>query len=88
MAVEEIGDLRTTGALETIYATGLTAAPLFDNTLKVGQTVDLPDRFSSTITVGAPAGIVLLRPSGSKYVVERVITDDYSSTKVEGRSLK
>jgi hypothetical protein len=88
MAVEEIGDLRTTGALETIYATGLTAAPLFDNTLKVGQTVDLPDRFSSTITVGAPAGIVLLRPSGSKYVVERVITDDYSSMKVEGRSSK
>jgi hypothetical protein len=78
MAVEDIGDLRTTGALETIYANGLTAAPLFDDTLKVGQTVDLPDKFTRTITIGAPASIVLLRPSGSKYVVERVIGDDYA----------
>ncbi|MGH9331892.1 MAG: M14 family zinc carboxypeptidase [Vicinamibacterales bacterium] len=76
MAVEDIGDLRTTGALETIYATGLTAAPLFDDKLKVGETVNLPDRFASTITVGAPAAIVLLRPSGTRYVVERVIRTD------------
>jgi hypothetical protein len=85
MAVEEIGDLRTTGALETIYATGLTAAPLFDEKLKVGQTIDLPDKFPGTITIGAPAGIVLLRPAGSRYVVERVITDDYTGASPDGR---
>jgi hypothetical protein len=75
MAVEDIGDLRTTGALETVYATGLTAAPLFNENLKVGETVDLPNKFPGTSTVGAPASIVLLRPSGSRYVVERVITE-------------
>jgi Zinc carboxypeptidase len=74
MAVEDIGDLRTTGALETIYATGLTAAPLFSDKLKVGETVDLPQKFPGTITIGAPAAIVLLRPSGSRFVVERIIT--------------
>jgi hypothetical protein len=74
MAVEDIGDLRTTGALETIYATGLTAAPLFSDKLKVGETVDLPRKFPGTITIGAPAAIVLLRPSGSRFVVERTIS--------------
>ncbi|HEX2341742.1 MAG TPA: M14 family zinc carboxypeptidase [Vicinamibacterales bacterium] len=88
MAVEDIGDLRTTGALETIYATGLTAAPLFDEKLKVGETVDLPDKFPGTITIGAPAAIVLLRPSGSRYVVERVIPDDYIKTTVDARGTR
>jgi hypothetical protein len=73
IVVEDIGDLRTTGALETIEANGLTVAPIFDESLKAGQTVDLPDRFAHTIEIGAPAAIALLRPAGSRYTVERVI---------------
>jgi hypothetical protein len=73
IVVEDIGDLRTTGALETIEASGLTVAPVFDESLKVGQTVDIPDRFTHTIEIGAPAAVAILRPAGSRYTVERVI---------------
>jgi hypothetical protein len=83
MAIEDLGDLRTAGAVETIDATGLTAAPLFDEGLKAGQTVALPSwdagreaRKEPLIAVGQPAAFVLLRPTGGKYVVERVIRGD------------
>jgi len=80
MAIEDIGDLRTTGALETIHAAGRVAAPLFDDDLKVGETVALPDwtkrKTGPLIAVGQPAAIVLLRSQGAKYVVERVIRTD------------
>ena len=37
--IEDLGDLRVYGALESIDATGLTAAPLWDKALKVGDEV-------------------------------------------------
>ena len=48
MAVEEIGDLRTTGALETIYATGLTRGAAFRQHADGGAD-------GSTFPTGSPA---------------------------------
>ena len=87
--IEELGDLRVFGALETIDATGLTAAPLWDKSLKVGDEVTLPppsrptspasptSPTSPTLAPGQPAAVVLLRPTaGGTYLVERVVTVD------------
>jgi hypothetical protein len=77
--IEELGDLRVFGALETIDATGLTAAPLRDKALKVGDEVTLPPASLTgpTLATGQPAAVVLLRPTaGGKYRVERVVTVD------------
>ena len=75
--IEDLGDLRVYGALETIDATGLTAAPLWNRDLKPGDRVSLPDgKLKATIAVGQPAALVLLRPADEKYVVERVVTLD------------
>ena len=74
--IEELGDLRVFGALETIDATGLTAAPLWDKALKVGDEVALPQGPSAgpVIAPGQPAAIVLLRPqTEGKYRVERIV---------------
>jgi hypothetical protein len=74
--IEELGDLRVFGALETIDATGLTAAPLWDKALKVGDQVALPTAPSAgpLIAPGQPAVVVLLRPmTGGNYLVERIV---------------
>jgi len=42
LRIDDLGDLRTSGAIETIDATGLVAAPLFAQELKPGQEVALP----------------------------------------------
>ncbi|HET7699153.1 MAG TPA: M14 family zinc carboxypeptidase [Vicinamibacterales bacterium] len=81
--IGDLGDLRTYGALRTIDARGLVAAPLWDPEMTEGQEVDLPD-FSKApspriIVPGQSAEIVLLRslndPSkpASRYVVDTIL---------------
>jgi hypothetical protein len=78
MSIEDIGDLRTSGSLTTIDATGLTVIPLVDDSLETGAVVDLPEwrsNQSSTIAVGQPGRLAVLRPAPEpgKYVVEAVL---------------
>ncbi len=80
LTIDDMGDLRTLGALETIDATGLVAAPVFgEGLLEVGREVRLPEwtrerPSARTLEVGQRTGIVLLRPAGEgRYRVERVI---------------
>ena len=78
LTVDDFGDLRTLGALRTIDATGMTAIPLVDDTLAVGQLVDLPEwkaTATATIAVGQPARVVLLKPSTEpgKFAVEAIL---------------
>jgi len=81
LRIDDLGDLRTSGALETVDATGLVAAPLFgDGALEPGREVSPPAWTAEspnayTIEVGERAGIVLLRPTDveGRYRVERVI---------------
>ena len=80
LRIEDLGDLRTFGALETIDATGLVATPMFgEDLLKPGQDVTLPawtmqQKSHATLEVGQPGGVVLLRPLGEgRYRVERVV---------------
>jgi len=79
LRIDDLGDLRTFGAIETIDATGLVAAPLFAQELKPGQEVTLPawtakQKNPWTLEVGQAGGVVLLRPAGEgRYRVERVI---------------
>jgi hypothetical protein len=81
-SINDLGDLRTHGALRTIDATGLIAAPLWDPSLKEGQEVDLPDWTTQPsariIATGQSAEIVLLRPlaepsRSSRYVVDTIL---------------
>ena len=80
--IEEFGDLSTFGAMEVLEASGLTVAPLLDDTVKTGQTVSLPDDWSTvrpanTIGTGQPANLMLLRPqAGGRYRVERVFLNE------------
>ena len=81
--IDDLGDLRTDGALRTIDATGLVAAPLFEAELREGQEVQLPDWSKQpsprTVAPGQPGEIVLLRPLGDpskpaqRYRVEMVL---------------
>jgi hypothetical protein len=76
--IEDLGDLRVYGALETIDASGLTAAPLWDKTWKVGDDVTLPAERPNDAPVLAPGqatAVVLLRPkSGGRFGVERIVS--------------
>ncbi|MGE5359772.1 MAG: M14 family metallopeptidase [Bacteroidales bacterium] len=82
--IDDVGDLRVFGALETIDARGLTLAPSFDASLEAGDEVQLPDWTDwtgNTIAVGQPGAMVLLRPSsGAKFRVERVFKADQRET--------
>ena len=75
--LEDLGDLRVYGALESIDASGLTAAPLWRDDLEVGQVVTLPRRRAKGphLLPGQPAAAVLLKPTPSprRYVVERIV---------------
>jgi hypothetical protein len=78
LTIEDLGDLRTMGALRTIDATGMTAIPLVDEATAVGQVMDLPEwkvRTQATIAVGQPARVVLLKASGEpgKFVVDAIL---------------
>ncbi len=73
--IDDMGDLRTSGALREIDASGLTAVPA--GTYEEGQVVDPPDwrhRGEPSIAVGQPARIALLRPAADgKYRVTAII---------------
>jgi hypothetical protein len=80
--INDLGDLRTNGALRTIDATGLIAAPLWDASLKEDQEVDLPNwsrtPSSRVIAPTQPGEIVLLRPVSDPsrpgaYVVQTIL---------------
>ena len=76
--IDDLGDLRTLGALRTIEAAGMTVVPLLSESIEAGQIVDLPEWKtvqSATIAVGQPARLVLLKPAAEpgKYQVELVL---------------
>jgi hypothetical protein len=76
--IEDMGDLRTMGALRTIEASGMTVVPLISDTLEAGQVVDLPEwkvKQQTTVEVGQPARFALLKPASvpGKYEVELVL---------------
>ena len=78
MSIEDIGDLRTSGSLTTIDASGSIVIPLADDSIEKGSLVDLPEwrsKLSSTIAVGQPGRLAVLRPSAEpgKYVVDAVL---------------
>lgn len=73
--IDDMGDLRTSGSLRTIDATGMMAVP--DTGYTEGAIVSLPDpkqQGDATIAVGQPARIALLRPADEgKYRVEVIL---------------
>ena len=75
--IDDLGDLTTSGALESIDATGLFVAPLWDPALKTGDVVSLPDwsakRADRTVNTGEPAELVLLKREEGGYRVVRTI---------------
>jgi hypothetical protein len=80
--IEDLGDLRVYGALETIDATGLTAVPIGDPAPRLGTEVSraMWNRWKgATITVGAPARLALLKPidgNPERLQVVRIVTLD------------
>ncbi len=78
--INDLGDLRVFGALETIEAQGLTVSPLFDPALKVGDETQLPEWkgwTGNTISTGRPGDLLLLRPvAGGRFRVERILRAD------------
>ena len=75
--IEDLGDLSVMGALESIDASGLFVAPLWDPALKAGDVVALPDfaarRAPRVVAPAEPAELVILRREGERYRVERVV---------------
>jgi hypothetical protein len=73
--VNDIGDLRTSGALRVIEARGLTIVP--DEDYEMGASIDLPDwraKARAPIVIGQPPRIALLRPmADGRYRVELVL---------------
>jgi hypothetical protein len=76
--IEDLGDLHNMSALESVDATGLFVAPLWDPALKAGDVVELPDfatrRAPRVVAPGEPAELVILRKEADRYRVERVIS--------------
>jgi hypothetical protein len=77
--IDDLGDLRTSGALEDIDASGLTLLPAPREVVQRGDTIVRPDWAATpppaVIEVGRPANLLLVRPVGTpdRFVVERVI---------------
>jgi hypothetical protein len=76
--IEDMGDLRTLGALRTIDGAGMTIVPLVSETIEAGQIVDLPEWKTvqpASLAVGQPGRLVLLKPAAQpgKYQVELVL---------------
>ena len=75
MNISDLGDLRTSGALRVVDATGMTVVP--DTGYEMNALVDLPDwqqRSDVTVTLGQQPRIALLKPAeGGKYRVELVL---------------
>lgn len=75
--IDDVGDLRTSGALRTIDAAGKTVIPVVDEDLEEGAIVALPEwerKTKTTIAVGQPARLAILKPAAEagQYVVEVV----------------
>ena len=78
LTIEDVGDLRTMGALRTIDASGMTAVPLVDDAIAAGQVMDVPEwkaAGATTIAVGQPARIAILKPAAEpgKFVVDAIL---------------
>jgi hypothetical protein len=78
LGIDDIGDLRTSGALRTGDATGMTVVPAIDESIAPGQTVDLPEwrtKTSTPIAVGQPARIAILKPAAEpgKFIVDAIL---------------
>jgi zinc carboxypeptidase len=78
MTIDDMGDLRTQGALRDIDAANMTVIPVTDETLTEGKVVDLPEwrsKTSTTVAVGQPARFAILKPAAEpgKFVVEVVL---------------
>jgi hypothetical protein len=81
--IEDVGDLRVFGALETIDATGKWVAPLpLEGAVRAGDEVALPearDRAKGPVILpGQPGALMILVPAerAGRYRVERVIRFD------------
>jgi hypothetical protein len=76
--VEELGDLRVLGALETVEGGGLFAVPLSGLGAKEGDTLHLAEPKQHTLALGQPAELMLLKPleKPSTYRIERIIRFD------------
>ena len=77
VTIDDMGDLRTLGALRTIDASGKTVIPLLDDKLMEGQIVDLPEwrtKVDASVSVGQPARFAVLKPAAEpgKYQVELI----------------
>jgi hypothetical protein len=78
LSIDDLGDLGTMGGLRTIDGSGMTAVPIVDDKLMVGQVVDLPEwktPLAVTIGVGQPARVAILKPAAEpgKFVVEALL---------------
>jgi hypothetical protein len=81
--ITDLGDLRTSGGLRVVDATGLIAAPVWDPSLKEDQEIDLPNWSktpSARVIAPMQSGeIVLLRPvadpsrPASRYVIQTIL---------------
>jgi hypothetical protein len=82
-SINDLGDLRTYGAIRVVDGQGLVAAPLWDASLQEGQEVDLPDWKTTPsarlIATGQPGEIVLMRPladpsrPAKRYVIQTIL---------------
>jgi Zinc carboxypeptidase len=78
LSIDDMGDLRTQGALRSIDATGMTVVPVTDDALTEGKVVDLPEwktKMTHTIGVGQPARFAVLKPAREpgKFVVDVIL---------------
>ncbi|MCY1079998.1 M14 family metallopeptidase [Archangium lansingense] len=73
--VNELGDLRVLGALETVDGGGLFAVPLSGPAAKEGDTLHLAQPKQHAIQMDQPAELMLLKPleKASTYRIERII---------------
>ena len=77
--IEDLGDLRVYGALHTIDAAGLIAAPLIVPEASEGDRLALPDWTTwkgATLSVGERGAILLLQPldgAEGRYLVKKIV---------------
>ncbi|MCY1020823.1 M14 family metallopeptidase [Pyxidicoccus sp. MSG2] len=73
--VEELGDLRVLGAVESVDGRGLFAVPLAGHAAKVGDTLRLEKPGKDGVETGQSGELMLLKPlePASTYRVERII---------------
>jgi hypothetical protein len=76
--VEELGDLRALGAIETVDGKGLFAVPLAGHSVKAGDTLRLEKPGKDAVELGQPGELMLLKPlePASTYRIERILRFD------------